>query len=554
MQLATAQQMRELERRSDAAGNTYAEMMEHAGTLAAQAIMDRWQVRERRVLVLVGPGNNGGDGLVCARVLHDAGAAVRLYLCKRAPDDTDANWRLCRARGIPYTLAEEDTGFAVLRDKLAGAAYVIDALLGTGVSRPLEGILGELLLVVKAQLAEMLTSASLLTPGNPASPLHRRPIVVAMDLPTGLNPDTGELDPATVPADLTITFALPKIGHYSFPGAGAVGELVVADIGIKNDSPDPLAPHVATSDEILAFLPARPRDANKGTFGKAMLAGGSLHYTGAPVLAARAAARVGAGLVTLAVPQTIHPIVAAKIDEATFLPVPDRLGDWRPRSANELLAVLWDAGYDALLVGCGLGLAVGAAEFLERLLEGLPALEDPPPLVVDADGLNHLANIPEWWTRFPLASAPILTPHPGEMARLLGTETALIQQDRLGTARSAAATWHAVVVLKGAFTVVASPQGDVTLIPFANPALATAGTGDVLAGTIVGLLAQFHARAHTDENYDVTRAAYRAALAGAYLHALAGDIAATEIGDAGVIAGDLIPRLPVAIRRVKCNG
>lgn len=535
MKLVTAQQMRELEQRADASGNSYAQMMERAGTLAAHAMTNRWNLRDARVLVLVGLGNNGGDGLVCARVLHDAGASVRLYVWKRALDENDVNWKLCAERNIPFVRAQDDADFSQLRETLAHANFVVDALLGTGVTRAIEGTLKEILERVREG-----------TKGTRAR-------VIAIDLPTGLNPDTGALDPTTVPADLTVTFAFPKIGQYTFPGANAVGEIYVADIGIPPEWAKDVLVSVAEAQEIRALLPARPRDANKGTFGKTMLACGSLHYTGAPVLAARAAGRSGTGLVTLAIPQTIHPIVAAKIDEATFLPLPDHAGDWRPRAANELLAFLWDNPYSALLVGCGIGRALSTREFLERLFENLPTLENPPPLVLDADALNHLADISEWWKKFSFAAPPILTPHPGEMARLLDIKTRAVQANRAESAQRAAQQWNAIVVLKGAHTVVASSDGTATLIPFANAALATAGTGDVLAGTIAGILAQYSAQGRDDENFDAMRAAYNAAVVGAYIHALAGEIAAQEIGNVGVVAGDLIARLPTALTQLRAN-
>ena len=534
MKLVTAHQMRELEQRADASGNSYAQMMERAGTLAAQRIIEKWNVRDQRVLVLIGPGNNGGDGLVCARVLYEAGASVRLYIWKRALDEKDVNWNLCAERNMPFVRAEDDADFSQLREKVQHANFIVDALLGTGVARPIEGTLQKLLNVVRAA--------------------KHGARVIAIDLPTGLNPDTGALDPATVPADLTLTFAFPKMGQYTFPGANGVGEIYVADIGIPQEWANDISVSVAQAQEIRALLPARPRDANKGTFGKTMLACGSLHYTGAPVLAARAAGRSGTGLVTLALPQTIHSIIATKMDEATFLPLPDHAGDWRPRAANELLAVLWDNPYQALLVGCGIGRAVSTREFLERLFEQLPTLENPPPLVLDADALNQLADISEWWTKFSFPAPPILTPHPGEMARLRGMKTREVQENRINVARDAAQQWNAVVVLKGALTVVASPNETATLIPFANSALATAGTGDVLAGTIAGILAQYHAQGKDDENFDSTRAAYNAAIVGAYVHALAGEIAAQEIGNVGVVAGDLIPRLPTAFQHLKSNG
>lgn len=565
MKLVTAQQMRALEQRADASGNTYMQMMERAGTLTAQTLMERWDAREQRVLVLVGPGNNGGDGLVCARVLHDAGASVRLYVWKRSPDEDDVNWKLCRERGIPFTRAEEDAEFVELREKLAHAQFVIDALLGTGVTRPIDGMLKDLLDTVRETLHLEAKPAPPVSGGRPSSLSAGHAVIVAVDLPTGLNPDSGALDPAALYADVTVTFALPKVGHYTFPGANAVGELVVADIGIPQEWAEEIPLAVVEQDEIRARLPARTPDANKGTFGKVMIACGSLNFTGAPTLAARAAGRVGAGLVTLALPQTIHAIVASKIDEATFLPLPDRLGEWRPRAANEMLAVLWDNPYDVLLVGCGLGRATSTREFLARLLENLPTLEQPPALVLDADALNHLAEMPEWWTQFSFTTPPILTPHPGEMARLTGLDTAQVQADRIGAARDAAGRWNAIVVLKGAFTVVAAPDGMVQLIPFANSALATAGTGDVLAGTIAGLLAQYQAsgaRAQADDaltegetgkgaKATMARALYDAAVTASYVHALAGELVAREVGDAGAVAGDLLPRLPTAIRHLK---
>ncbi len=589
MKLVTSTEMRALEQRANAAGNPFATMMERAGTLGAHAILQRHAAQNKRVLALVGPGNNGGDGLVCARVLRDAGADVALYVWRRVPAQNDRNWELCMQRNIPFTRAEDDADFSKLKAELAQSDFIVDALLGTGVTRAIEGTLKELLETVRQGTEEKGRGISVAgTDGNlrslspslalpiPSPPL---PKIIAIDLPTGLNPDTGALDPAALAADLTVTFAFPKVGQFAFPGADAVGELVVADIGIPSEWANDIALDVASADEMRALLVERARDSNKGTYGKAMLACGSLNFTGAPVLAARAAGRAGAGLVTLAVPETIYPIVAAKINEATFLPLPDKLGDWRPRGANELLAVLWDAAYDVLLVGCGLGRGESTLDFLVRLFENFSTLEHPPALVLDADALNLLAELDEWWTRVRFPAPPILTPHPGEMARLLGVSVADVQRDRVQVARDAAKAWNAVVVLKGAFTVIAAPDARVTLLPFANSALATAGTGDVLAGTIAGILAQYVAAGkHETSNVmsetsnvaseasnvkrktspsppqaerGVRRDGFDAALVGAYIHGLAGEIAAQEIGDAGVVAGDLASRLPQAMRRIK---
>lgn len=545
MKLVNATQMRELEKRADQAGNTYAMMMERAGKAVADAILARWGAQNKRVLVLVGPGNNGGDGLVCARYLHDAGATVALYLWKREPRADDENYRLCVERQMPVTRAEQDAQFVALKEHLKQCDVLVDALLGTGVTRPIEGLLKDLLTVIKSQ-----------SPNHPITQLlpsliASRPSfhMVAVDLPSGLNPDTGALDPAAPNADLTVTFAFPKIGQFAFPGANAVGELVIADIGIPAEWADPNLPEVATAHEIQALLPARPRDSHKGTFGKAMLCVGSANYVGAAFLAGSAATRAGAGLVTLALARTIYPMIASASHETTFVVLPDDLGALIPEAVNVLRERLRD--YDALLIGCGFGRDPKTVEFVQRLLDlkpksqlGFPTksedrkAEPPPlpPLVIDADALFALAQSGEWWTNLKPSTA-ILTPHPGEFATLTGLSRDEIQANRIEVAKKFAARWQQIIVLKGAFSVIASPDGRATMLPFATPALATAGTGDVLAGTIVAMLAQ-------------KLSPYDAAIAGAYLHGLAGVIAENEIGRAGVVAGDLITRLPVALQQV----
>jgi ADP-dependent NAD(P)H-hydrate dehydratase / NAD(P)H-hydrate epimerase len=556
MKLVTSAQMRALEQRADRSGNTFAMMMERAGKAVADAIALRRDVHSLRVLVLVGPGNNGGDGLVCAHYLQDAGARVVVYLGKRTADDKDANLSQCRERGIPVLDAQEDTRFEALSKAVRECDVLVDALLGTGVTRPIEGILRQVLMAVKEEIGKRNRDLRDLVPPTSAREtrhLERQPLpfVVAVDLPSGLNPDTGALDPDTLAADLTVTFALPKMGELSFPGARAVGELTVADIGILEEWVDAAAPAVASANEVAALLPARARDSHKGTFGKAMVCVGSTNYVGAAFLAGSAATRAGAGLATLALARTIYPIVASSSHETTFVILPDDLGALVPDAVRILRQQLKD--YDALLIGCGFGRDVKTLEFVERLLaigarpksqigfsSSVEGDEKPgklPPLVIDADALFALAQAGEWWARLA-QNAAILTPHPGEMAALCGLPRGEIQADRIGTAQRFAAQWHQVVVLKGAFTVVAAPQGRVTLLPFATPALATAGTGDVLAGTIVAMLAQGL------EPFD-------AAVAGAYVHGLAGQIAEREIGAAGVVASDLLSRLPAAIRKTK---
>lgn len=538
----TVAEMVAAEKAADAAGVSYSQMMETAGMLVAEAIIERWEVAGAQVLVLVGPGNNGGDGLVAGRYLAEAGAQVGFYLAKPREASEDENLRLVEEMGLDVLVAEYDQRYRVLRHRLRLTDLVIDALLGTGVSRPIRDPLASLLKEVRAGIEERQQAmdaqrATLLQPvaalpDGVLSPLQAT-IKVAVDCPSGLNCDTGELDPLTIPADLTVTFAGPKRGHFLFPGAAANGELVVADIGIE-----PNLPEVASVPVELAYpawaralLPARPLDGHKGTFGTVVIAAGSADYWGAPVLAARGALRAGVGLVALAVPEAIRPTVAGQLPEATYPAVADA------SSLSEATAghIVSESGaYDAVLVGPGLG---QAPAFLDALLQNGRAI---PPLVIDADGLNGLAAMEDWAERLPAHT--ILTPHPGEMARLMGVTLAdLKQRDRVQLALDQAAAWNCVTVLKGAYTIVASADGEATLMPFANPLLATGGSGDVLAGVIVALLGQ-------------GLAPYEAAALGAYLHGAAGELASRQLGRAGLLTSELADWLPEVWQRLRSSG
>jgi ADP-dependent NAD(P)H-hydrate dehydratase / NAD(P)H-hydrate epimerase len=516
------------EKAADAAGVSYAQMMVTAGRGVAEAIGARQPVAGQSVLVLVGPGNNGGDGLVAGRYLAEAGADVAFYLFKPRDAASDENMARVQAMGLFSLVAESDPGYAALRRRLNSADIVIDALLGTGASRPIGGDLGRLMQPVKAGLAERAALwARQLRPSHMAltavqPPPQPRVFVTAVDCPSGLNSDTGELDPLAIAADLTVTFAGPKRGHFIFPGAAACGELVVVDIGIDPALPEVTAVplDVMTAETARDWLPQRPWHGHKGTFGSALIAAGSDHYWGAPLLAGRAAYRVGAGLVALAVPAAVRPVAAGQLPEATFPPVPaEAILD--EASARFLLERL--DRYDAGLIGPGLA---DGADFMAAML----AADRLPPLVIDADGLNILATMADWPQRLPANT--ILTPHPGEMARLMGVTAAELKaMDRVELARRQAASWNCVLLLKGAYTVIAGGDGRCTILPFANPALATAGSGDVLAGVIVGLLAQ---------GMD----AYRAAVLGGYWHAAAGQAAADAIGQAGILADEISDWLP----------
>lgn len=533
MKVFTVAEMVAAERAADAQGHGYAVMMEHAGRAVAAAIQARRAVPGLPILALIGPGNNGGDGLVAGRYLAEAGAEVTFYLSRARDPQTDDNLARVLALGLPTLLAEQDPEWHLLRTQLAGAAILIDGLLGTGVTRPIRGRLEALLHQVQVGLALRRKSAApntTLTTVMPLSWPTRRPAddqavwVVAVDCPSGLDCDSGALDAAAVAADLTVTFAGPKRGHFLEPGVWACGELVVADIGIDPGLTAAVPVEVAAAGSLAAGLPSRPPQGHKGTFGFALIVGGSAHYWGAPILAAWAALRAGAGLAALATPGAIRPMAAQRLPEATFEPTPDER-DLGQASAEFLLASPDRlARYDAVLLGPGLGPTPDA--FLGPLLSSQRL---PPRLVVDADALNYLARQSNWPRLLPAGA--ILTPHPGELARLLGGESTTL--NRIELARRLAAEWGHSLVLKGAHTLVAAPDGRCTIFPFANPALAVAGSGDVLAGTIVSLLAQ-------------GVATYPAACLGVYLHALAGRRAAQAVGDAGLLAHEIAEALPLA--------
>ncbi len=548
--IVTVEQMRVIEAAADAAGHSYAAMMERAGRAVAEAVQARLDVRGQRVLVLVGPGNNGGDGLVAARILAQAGARVACFLTRPRNPQEDENYGQLQALPVTCTLLDGEAQQQALRQRAAQADVIVDALLGTGSTPPVKGTAATALQIVGQALQQRSTPPPptlLRLGGAPRSAPSAAPLVVAVDGPSGLDFDGGAIDPAALPADLSVTFACAKRGHFCFPGAAAVGELLIADIGVDPTLTAGAELQVVSAETVQSWLPARPPDAHKGTFGRALIVAGSVNYTGAARLAGAAAVRSGVGLVTVALPTPIHSAVAAALPEATYLLLPHELGAVTQAALKVLNEALPD--YDALLLGPGLGQARETVELVQGLLSGgserravgflsandsTRARPSLPPLVVDADGLNILAHLPDWPARLPPGS--VLTPHPGEMARLMGSSIAAVQQERVETARCQARAWQHVVVLKGAYTVVAAPDGQTALLPFANSGLASGGTGDVLAGVIVALRAQ-------------GLPAFAAAAGGAYLHGLAGEIARTALGSAGMAAGDLLTYLPQAWRQ-----
>lgn len=516
MKIVTAEQMREIEDRAEMAGVSKGALMENAGLAVAEWVRSH----ERNlvgmgIVVLVGPGNNGGDGLAAARHLDAWGGRVTVCLCSDDPSHLRSAASL-RERGATVIRLTDADAQGRLREALHLAHIALDTILGTGRSRPIAGPMGDAL--------------DLLTDARAENESLR---IAAVDLPTGLDANTGSVDPKTVPSDATLTLGYPKVGLFRFPGAEYTGRVETLDIGTPPGLDEGAALELMMDDWGRAALPPRTMDAHKGTFGKALVVGGSRNYVGAPYLAAAAAGRVGAGLVTLAVPQSLQMSIAARTMEATYLPMPETDdGALHADAADDIAEEA--PTYQALLIGPGMGQSPSTRKMIERLLIESGRL---PPLVIDADGLNILASsTASWQDRIP--STSILTPHPGEMARLTGRSTADIQERREELAAEWSAKWRKIVVLKGAFTVTAYPDGRSMLSPFAEPAMATAGTGDVLAGAITGLLAQ-------------GAAPETAAALGVYLHGMAGRQAASALGDAGMLAGDLLPEIPQAIRALK---
>ena len=517
MKIVTSEQMRRIEERSEQAGVSTDTLMENAGlAVAERARRHLGSVEGVHVVVLVGSGNNGGDGLVAARHLHEWRARVTAYICRdRRADDSKLN--AIRDQGIPIIHASNDEGLDLLRETLESARLVIDAVLGTGRARPIEGTLKDVLVELGG-----------------AKDRRRELSILALDMPSGLDADTGAVDPVCPTADVTVTLGYPKVGLYMFPGAQHTGHVEISDIGVPPGLDDDIHLELMTRQWARAALPTRPISAHKGTFGSTMVVAGSASFVGAAYLAATAAARSGAGLVTMAIPQSIQNAVAAKATEPTYIPLPESSpGVYASQAADILLDSLHS--YDSLLVGCGMGQAPATMELLERLLySGAPL----PPIVVDADALNFFAGSqdPAWWER--MRSGAVVTPHPGEMARLSSASISAVEADRTNNAIQSAAKWNKVVVLKGAYTVVASPSGQARLSPFANPGLASAGTGDVLAGTIAGLLAQ-------------GLGLEDGAALGVHVHAVAGELVRDDIGDTGMLASDVLGALPRAIKALR---
>jgi NAD(P)H-hydrate epimerase len=508
MKLLTAEEMRELDRQAiEEYKLPGVVLMENAGQATADQIEERFtDLWPGPVLIAAGKGNNGGDGYVIARHLLNRGWDVSVLvlaaeeaICGDARINLDV---LTRSFAEIYFAEDGDALFSVL-DVVDAPALIVDALFGTGLVSEVKGLYADVINWINGTDVP----------------------VVAVDVPSGVDATTGRLHGPVVYADLTVTFAEAKVGHVLQPAADSVGDLLVVDIGIPVQLSDhhPVNHFYVDAEMAHSLIPARPESGHKGTFGHLLTIAGSTGKTGAAVLTSEAGLRIGVGLSTLACPASLNPIFEVKLTEVMTFLLSDQDGSVAADALNGLLQICQDK--QALVIGPGLGTGEGA----QSLVEGVLA-QAPQPLVVDADGLNVLGSCLDVLRK--REGLTILTPHPGEMARLLGCTVAEIESDRLKVAADFAREYDVVLVLKGAPTVIALPDGRIFINGSGNPLLATGGTGDVLAGLIGGLLCQ---GCRPDA----------AAVLAVFLHGDAADRLAVENGDAGMLASDLLREIPI---------
>jgi ADP-dependent NAD(P)H-hydrate dehydratase / NAD(P)H-hydrate epimerase len=521
MKILTAAQMQDVDRvTTERYGVPSLTLMENAGRSVVEFLHQRFSPLEaQEIVILCGRGNNGGDGMVVARVLRKLGVEPRVLLLADAEHlsgDADVNYRRLAQSGLPMTVPNH-ASWQEVKGKLGNTSLVIDAILGTGLSKPLAGF-----------LLEVVRDIPVIFP---------KAKVVAVDLPTGVAADSGDLIGECVRADASVTFTAPKVAHVFPPACEKVGEWAVRPIGTPpealENNPDFFLNILQPYD--LEWL-VRPRklEAHKGNHGHVLVVGGSVGKTGAAAMAAKAALRSGAGLATVATPRSALPIIASLSMEIMTEPLPETdSGTISLRAIKEDLLDTLVKGKSVLAVGPGLGRDPETMELVREVVNRYDM-----PVVLDADGLNAFAGCIQ--SLRVARKVRVLTPHPGEMGRLTGQKTSEIVARRVEVAREFAREHGVHLVLKGFRTLTASPDGQVWVNPTGNPGMATGGSGDVLTGITAALLGQYPDRSATE----VTSAAV-------YLHGLAGDIAAHDLGEISMIAGDILEALPRAYQEIK---
>ncbi len=512
MYLVAAQQMKDMDRLTiESFGIPGIVLMESAGRGTVDALFRHFpDVRHMKVGIAAGRGNNGGDGFVIARYLASRHIDLCVYLLsktERLKGDAAANMKLLHRMGVPVHEVPDMDAFELHQGQMRQCGLWVDAMLGTGLKSDVRGIFKEMI--------DFLNTL-------------QKPII-AVDIPSGLDSDTGKPRGCCTKATVTVTYGLPKIGQVVLPGTEYVGTLEVVDIGISPAVVHEVGPkhHLLTREMIKSCFKSRALQSHKGTTGHLLVLGGSPGKTGAAVMTSRAAMRVGAGLVTLGIPKSLNTAVESQLTEVMTVPLPENAGQTLGLSAYERIMSLLE-NKKGLAIGPGLGTAKSTQNLVRRLIQTTRV-----PMVIDADALNSLVGGLE--NLKDLKVPVVMTPHPGEMARLVGKTSLQVQQERIREARNLATTRKVYLVLKGARTVVAHPDGVVFINPTGNPGMASGGMGDVLTGMIAGLIVQ-------------GLSVGEAANAGVYLHGCAADFLARKMGPVGFLASDVIEILPGQIK------
>lgn len=515
MKVLTSKEMREIDRKTiEEIGIPGPVLMENAGIRITGAILKRFpRITEENVVIVAGKGNNGGDGFVVARHLFNLGARPNILLLASKQElkgDAALNLGIAEKIGVEIAEVTKIEEWKKHRIGLFHASVIVDAIFGTGLLKPAEGLY--------ATAIEDINKA----PG----------FKVAVDIPSGLSSDTHLLIGPAVKADLTVALAAPKIGHVLPPAEEYVGELVISDISIPPFlfEDESLKLEVIEKKDALPYIQKRKRDSHKGTYGHLFVLAGSLGKTGAAVMAAKAALRMGAGLVTVGTPQSCLPVIARSMMELMTEALPETPQKTISEAALPMVLDLLK-GKDAVLIGPGISAHPSTAKLVVSLMPKIKV-----PAVIDADGLNILAENPDALKSFSCPA--VLTPHPGEFARLIRRSNKDVLDNRLALAAEFADKYKVFLVLKGYRTLVATPLGKIFINPTGNPGMATGGSGDVLSGMIASLIIQ-------EKNI------LGATLAAVYLHGLSGDIGAKRIGERPLIAGDLIKYLPQALKEME---
>lgn len=512
MRVVTGREMQAIDKEAiEKFGVLSLELMERAGAEVARAAQRMLSGGVgKNVVVVAGKGNNGGDGFVTARRLHETGLKVKLFLLSPPEALTgDASAKYQMVKDVLESTSLNEENLSTLTQALDQADLIIDAIFGTGFSGRVEAFPEEIIRLINQSKAP----------------------VLSVDIPSGVEADTGKVNDSAVRADETVTFGLPKLGEVIYPGAEFSCKLSVVDIGFP---PEVLKregkldfPRI---EEMASLLPRRKPEAHKRECGQILVLAGSVGFTGAATLTCRAAMRAGAGIVTLGIPQSLNDILEVKLTEEITHPLPEtRDRTLSARAYEEIVRI--STAFDVLAVGPGLSRNEETATLVFRLLDSISL-----PMVLDADGLNVLVGQGNLLKE--RKGETIITPHPGELARLFGTTADEIQKDRIGWAEKGARQWSVVLVLKGARSIIASPDGKIAINSTGNSGIASAGTGDVLTGIIASLLGQ-------------GLTPFEAAVLGTYLQGLAGDMVAQEKSLFGLIASDLIDYLPRALKALE---